>query len=181
MAWIFVWFHHHQLIQCFIFRSVIRRARRCRHWCTDSSRFVIIDDNVHLPPPVSHRLWQNDGWLTENGSSQIRNMRMEWRHLMTSLVIVVVILFPTEYKQWRTKYMSNVITTRKSSTLMILLVVTREARGSSGWQPLNRGSREETIMGIVIAFWVPSQYKNRLSKIWGFPCWRYDGRKTVSS
>ena len=25
--------------------------------------------------------------------------------------LVVVILFPTEYKQWRTKYMSNITTT----------------------------------------------------------------------
>ena len=27
--------------------------------------------------------------------------------------VVVVILFPTEYKQWRTEYVSNIITTRK--------------------------------------------------------------------
>ena len=154
------------------FRSVIRRARRYRHWCTDSSRLVIIYDRVPLPPPGYHRFWQNNGWHSENVCSQIRNMRMEWRHLMTSLLIVVVILFPREYRQWRTKYMSNVITTRKPSALMILLVVSREARGSSGWQPLNRGSREGTMMGIVIASWVPSQYKDRLSKIWAFPCWR---------
>ena len=50
------------------------------------------------------------------------------------VMVLVVILFPTEYKQWRTKYMSNIITTRKPQTLMILLVVTRETRGSSGWQ-----------------------------------------------
>ena len=31
--------------------------------------------------------------------------------------------------------MSNITTIRKPYTLMILLVVTREARGSSGWQP----------------------------------------------
>ena len=30
-----------------------------------------------------------------------------------SYAVVVVILFPTEYKQWRAEYMSNVITTRK--------------------------------------------------------------------
>ena len=47
---------------------------------------------------------------------------------------VVVILFPKEYKQWRTACMDNNITTRKTLTLMILLVVTREARGSSGWR-----------------------------------------------
>ena len=29
------------------------------------------------------------------------------------VVVVVVILFPTEYKQWRAEYMSNIITTRK--------------------------------------------------------------------
>ena len=41
---------------------------------------------------------------------------------------VVVILFPTEYKQWRTSYKGNNVTIRKPSTLMMsLLVVTREA------------------------------------------------------
>ena len=29
------------------------------------------------------------------------------------LVVVVVILFPTEYKQWKAEYMSNIITTMK--------------------------------------------------------------------
>ena len=28
-----------------------------------------------------------------------------------NLVVVVVILFPTEYKQWRTEYMSNITIT----------------------------------------------------------------------
>ena len=30
-----------------------------------------------------------------------------------SQVVVVVILFPIEYKQWRAEYMSNIITTRE--------------------------------------------------------------------
>ena len=32
--------------------------------------------------------------------------------------------------------MGDIVTTRKPQTLMILLVVTKEARGSSGWQPM---------------------------------------------
>ena len=31
--------------------------------------------------------------------------------------------------------MSNIVTTRKPWTFMTLLLVTREAKGSSGWQP----------------------------------------------
>ena len=50
------------------------------------------------------------------------------------VVVVVVILFPTECKQWRTEYMSNSRTTRKPQKPMILLVVTRETKGSWGWQ-----------------------------------------------
>ena len=52
-----------------------------------------------------------------------------------NIIQLIVILFPTEYKQLRKAYMSNIITTRKLQTLMVLLVVTREARGSSSWQP----------------------------------------------
>ena len=44
-------------------------------------------------------------------------------------------LFPTESKQMKDR-MCSIITTRNPQTMMILLVVTREARGSSGWQPI---------------------------------------------
>ena len=34
-------------------------------------------------------------------------------NLVSIPLLLVVILFPTEYKQWRTEYMSNIITNRK--------------------------------------------------------------------
>ena len=33
--------------------------------------------------------------------------------LMYSQIVVVVFLFPTEYKQWRTEYISGIVTTMK--------------------------------------------------------------------
>ena len=56
---------------------------------------------------------------------------------VTEVVAVEVIIFPTEYKQRRTTYMGNNSTTRTLETLITLLVVTREAWCSPGWQPKN--------------------------------------------
>ena len=73
-------------------------------------------------------------------------------------VVVVVILFPTEYKQWRREYMSNIITTRKPQILMMLLVVTREDRCSSGWQPRSGWQpkvRQLINVGALYAQYIP--------------------------
>ena len=58
-------------------------------------------------------------------------------------------LIPNRIQQWSTEYKSDIITTRKPLTLMILLLVTREARGSSGWQPNHRAVKSHIYPQIM--------------------------------
>ena len=49
----------------------------------------------------------------ERGNDVLSVARRLLAQLVMSDIVVLVISFPTEYIQWRTKYMSNIITTRK--------------------------------------------------------------------
>ena len=74
-------------------------------------------ENIYKQSYKIEPVWRAFIWATWTHPVDIVPDKIFSRHLIVLilrayiLTVVVVILFPTEYKQWRTEYMSNITTT----------------------------------------------------------------------